>query len=243
MKKLVIGAILITAIIPKSFSQCEETIEPKVLLVGDSWAFFLDLDQSITSTLSKWGHSNFTHYTNPTLAVNGARTDDFLEEARLTEIKNQLESKPSINVVHLSIGGNDILGDWNVDMTTEEEEELADEVFVNMTAIIDFIKAVRPDVHIVWSGYMYPNFEESIEDAAPFQTSHPFYETWSDMGFPNFEQINNVLNTFSVEMAELAATDDRVDFVNVPALMQYHFGQEHTIRGRPGWYIPAFSRR
>ncbi len=222
-----------------SYSQCTEEVEPKILMIGDSWAFFMHADGTFNSVLDHWGHTNQVYFSNATLAVNGAQTEDFLTELRKTEIQNQLTSKPSIDIVHISLTGNDFLGAWNVDFTPEEMMELSDETFAEFIALTDFIKSIRPGIRIVFSGYMYANFEEVIQDAAPLETSHPFYGNWESMGFPTFEQLNGLLNDFSERIYDLSLVDPQLDFINVPALMQYHFGQTSPLGVDPGGTYPA----
>jgi hypothetical protein len=76
------------------FSQCSETNQPKVLLIGDSWAFFMNTDQTFNNVFSKWGFSNYKFVSNGTIAENGAQTDDFLKPDKLGEIKLQLAQHP-----------------------------------------------------------------------------------------------------------------------------------------------------
>lgn len=222
-----------------SYAQCIEEVEPKILLIGDSWAFFMHADGTFNTVLEHWGHSDQVYYSNATLAVSGARTEDFLIESRMTEIQNQLTTQPSIEIVHISLSGNDFLGDWNVDFTPEETTALSDETYDEIVALTDFIKSVRPGIHIVFSGYMYANFEEVIQDAAPFETSHPFYGNWESMGFPTFEQLNGLLNDFSERIYDLTVLDPQMDFISVPALMQYHYGQTSPLGVDPGGTYPA----
>ncbi|HQV74514.1 MAG: T9SS type A sorting domain-containing protein [Flavobacteriales bacterium] len=222
-------------------AQCAESATNKVLLVGDSWAFFMGVDQTLNTVLERWGHSDARFVTNLVLAENGAQTDDFLEVDKQTEIANQLLDNPSIKVVHLSIGGNDVLGDWNIDMTAQETEALEASVTERLHQVIAFILDIRPDVHVLWSGYMYPNFEEVIESAAPLQTLHPFYGTWEDMGFPSFAQINSVLNNFSAGIAAYIDTMPRVHFVNSPGLLQYTYGQAEALEVAPGGTYAQFT--
>lgn len=234
MKNLLLFTTLLFSTTFTSFAQCSEDIEPKVLLIGDSWAFFMNTDGTFNNVFEHWGQSNMNFYSNATLSVNGARTEDFLEEARMTEIENQLDSKPSIEAVHISLSGNDFLGAWNVDLTPEETEELSDETYDEVFAVVDFIKSVRPDIQIVFSGYMYANFAEVINDAAPLEESHPFYGNWEEMGFPTFEQLNSLLNDFSDRLYDASLLDPQIDFVHVPALMQYVYGQEDPLGVDPG---------
>jgi hypothetical protein len=241
MKKLLLSTLLFSATF-NSFGQCEETVEPKVLLIGDSWAFFMNTDGTFDNVFEHWGQTNKNFYSNAILSVNGARTEDFLEAGRMTEIENQLDSKPSIEAVHISLSGNDFLGAWNVDFTTEETEELSDETYDEVFAVVDFIKSVRPDIQIVFSGYMYANFAEVIDDAAPLETSHPFYGNWEEMGFPTFAQLNGLLNDFSDRLYDAALLDAQIDFVQAPGLMQYIYGQEDPLGVDPGGiYAPFFQ--
>lgn len=230
--------VLLTTI---SSAQCTETATNKVLLVGDSWAFFMGVDQTLNTVLERWGHSDARFVTNLILAENGAETDDFLEVDKQTEIQNQLLDNPSIKVVHLSIGGNDVLGDWNVNMSAEEVEALEASVSDRLQQVIAFILNVRPDVHVLWSGYMYPNFGEVIQSAAPLQALHPFYGTWQGMGFPSFAQINAVQNNFSASIEAYIDTTPRVHFVNAPGLLQYTYGQADPLGVPPGGTYAQFT--
>lgn len=234
---LLLFSILVS--INLSFSQCDETEENKILLIGDSWAFFMHADQTFNNVLDQWGMTHYRYYSNATLAVSGARTEDFLEEARLNEIENQLNSQPSIEAVHISLTGNDFLGNWDVDFTEEETEDLSDETFAEIETLIAFIRDVRPGIQIVFSGYMYANFEEVINDAAPFEETHPFYGNWEGMGFPDFEQLNTLLNGFSDRVEDYADSEEGIDFINVPALMQRIYGQEDPLGVDPGGTYPV----
>lgn len=223
-------------------AQCTETDEPRVLLVGDSWAFFMNVDGTINKILDRWGHSHYTYYTNTILAENGAETDDFLKPDKQAEIKAQLDAHPSIDVVHLSIGGNDYLGDWNVNYTQEQTDSLGFASFMRLAEIITYIKSLKPGIKIVWSGYAYTNFKEVIEDFAPFQSNHPFYDTWEGMGFPDFTQINHLLKYFSDGFSAYAAADPQVEFVPAMGLMQYTFGQSTPLTVAPYASYPAYTQ-
>jgi hypothetical protein len=241
IKKLLLVFIAIVAT-QSVFAQCQEINEERVLLVGDSWAFFMGVDGTFNNVFEKWGFSNYKFFTNSTLSENGARTTDFLKPSKLNEIKTQLQNRPTIDVVHLSIGGNDVLGNWNVNFTEEELDELVDEVYSQVLEIIDSIKSYRPGITIMFSGYTYPNFEEVIESAAPFQSSHPFYSTWSNMGFPSFLEINTILNDFSILIEDYVATDPQLAFVNATGILQYTFGQNTPLGVAPGGSYPPFTQ-
>jgi hypothetical protein len=221
-------------------AQCEETAQNKVLLVGDSWAFFMGADQTINTIFQQWGHSNYKYFTNSILSENGAETVDFMQPDKQAEIQAQLDAQPDIVAVHLSLGGNDVLGDWNVNFTQLQTDSLIDTVLTRLLTIVDFIKDARPGIRIFWSGYVYPNFGQVLADAGALQTIHPFYGTWQGMGFPTFLQLNQILNEVSYIMEAYAATDPQVDFVNVTGLMQHTFGQATNLSVPPGGSYPPF---
>ena len=241
MNRSLLLACLLLVLHTESVGQCSEPTRNKVLLVGDSWAFFMGVDQTINDVLEKWGHSGSRYYTNLTLAENGAETDDFLGAEKQAEIADQLLNDADIKVVHLSIGGNDVLGDWNVNFTEAQTDSLEQAVFLRLRNVIEFILDVRPDIHVLWSGYMYPNFGEVIEDIAPLQSIHPFYGTWEGMGFPSFEQLNTILNDFSATIEAYTDTMPRVSFVNSPGLMQHTFGQSSSLGVAPGGSYPPLT--
>jgi Secretion system C-terminal sorting domain len=241
MKKTILALMLLHIAPAVLKAQCTETPVERVLLIGDSWAAMMGTDNTINNAFTLWGHSKYKFYTNAVLAENGTETVDFVQPARLNEIQTQLLAHPTIDYVHMSLGGNDVLGQWHKTWSQVKTDSLLDSVSSRLTFIMDFIKSVRPGIHIVWSGYAYPNFGEIIGDMAPFQSSHPFYATWNGMGQPNFTQINGVLNYYSNRMANIAASDPQLDFVNATGLIQYVFGQATAMTVPPNASYPAFT--
>jgi hypothetical protein len=233
MKNLFLLLFLTSLFTTNSFSQCTETTQPKVLLVGDSWAFFMNVDRTINNVFRRWGHSNYTYITNTVISENGAETDDFLKPDKIAEIKRLLNENPSIEVVHLSIGGNDVLGDWKVSFTQAQTDSLKVAVENRLIQVIDTIKSAKPGIKIFWSGYVYPNFNEVIQTSS-LQNNHPFYGTWSGMEFPSFLELNTLLNDFSGLMEDYANADPQIEFVNCTGLMQYTFGQNNPLGVAPG---------
>jgi hypothetical protein len=230
-----IAAILFTH---AALAQCQETPQPRILLLGDSWAQFMNTDNTLNSALARWGYTNARFYSNSVLSVNGTQTADFLTPAKLSEIQTRLAQYPSIDFVHLSLGGNDVLGNWDTTYTAFQTDSLLDSVYVRLVTLIDFIKQQRPGIQILWSGYAYPNFGEIIGELA-FPSSHPFYATWANMSFPTFTQLNGILNSYSDAMDTLAANDPQVSFVKATGLMQYVYGQTTPLGVPPGGtYLP-----
>lgn len=241
MKKTLLCLFAACSLTLSVSAQCTETDVTRVLLIGDSWAQFIGTDNVINTTFEKWGHSNYKFYTNAVLAENGTQTTDFLDTARLNEIAARLAQFPDIDLVHLSLGGNDVLSSWNINFTQAQTDSLLDSVYARLTYLIDFIKAQRPGIRILWSGYAYPNFGEIISDLGPLASTHPFYSLWDGMGQPTFIQLNTILNDYSAAMDTLAANDPQVDFVRCTGLMQYEVGQTTALSIPPGGTYAAFT--
>jgi hypothetical protein len=223
------------------FSQCSEPITNRVLLVGDSWAAFMNADQTITEGLRNMGHSDKKFVSNVTIAENGADTWDFVDGPKQDAIQDIIDANPQIDVIHLSIGGNDLLGSWNTSFTQAQTDSLAAEVEDRLNIIVDFLQNTRSGMRVFWAGYTYPNFGEIIEDMAPFQSAHPFYSTWDDMGQPDFITINSILNDMSDSVALSAAADPQLDFVRAQGILQYQFGQETPLGIAPGGTYAQFE--
>ncbi len=239
MKKTYLLLLVVLATTFNTFSQCTETSTPKILLVGDSWAWFMSTQSIINIELKAWGHSDYTFVSDAIVAENGAETNDFLKADKKAEIQSLLNANPTIEVVHLSIGGNDFLGDWNISMTPGQVDTLTSNVFTRLDSVIQFIKSCKPGIKVFWSGYVYPNFAEPINDMAPFQTSQPFYGTWHGMGDPTFLQINTLLNGISLEFDSIYANDPQVESNICTGLMQYLYGQTSPMSVPPsGTYAP-----
>jgi hypothetical protein len=224
-----------------SYGQCTETPVVRVLLVGDSWANMIGIDNAIKNAFERHGHSNYTFFTNAVLAENGTKTTDFLQPNRLNEIQNQLLAHPEIDFVHLSLGGNDVLNNWHKTWSQARTDSLLDSVYSRLLQLISFIQNVKPGTRVFWSGYCYPNFAEIINDMAPFQSLHPFYPTWNNMGQPSFLELNTLLTYFSTVMDTLVANNPSVGFVRAPALMQYIYGQTTNLAVPPGGTYPPLT--
>ena len=241
MKQLFTVCVLVAMGMNNSYAQCTETATNRVLLVGDSWAAFMNADQTITQGLRNMGHSDKKFTSNVQIAENGADTWDFVDGPKQDAIQDIIDANPQIDVIHLSIGGNDLLGSWHTSFTQDETDSLAADVEGRLESIIDFLQNTRPGMRVFWAGYTYPNFGEIIEDMAPFQSAHPFFSTWDDMGQPDFITINTILNDMSDSVALSAAADPQLDFVRAQGILQYQFGQDVPLGIAPGGTYAQFE--
>lgn len=157
----------------------------RILLVGDSWPFFMwmaragDLvlweGRAFQETLIERGYGQWEEWGQPT-AIPGSMAREWAENepnvflvGKLDLIARELEENPNIDIVHLSLGGNDylrgdyseILGDytfhhgWQKAWTDEEEELFFGAICADIRVVIEFALDVRPDVRVALCGYDY----------------------------------------------------------------------------------------
>lgn len=218
-----------------AFSQCNETPVNRVLLVGDSWANFMNIDQTITDALRNSGHSDKKYTSSLAVAENGADTWDFVASGGKQQIiQDLIDANPEIDIVHLSIGGNDLLGEYHVSWDQEQVDSLLSDVGDRLTEIIEFLKSTRPGMHVFWAGYTYPNFQEVIEGNAFGASNHPFFDLWDGMGQPTALQLNQILVDYSDTLLAQAMDDPLLDFVPAQAILQHIHGQTSPLGVAPG---------
>ena len=158
-----------------------QLLVPRVLLVGDSWAQYMWDDGSHNDIFDRFGFEDRRAvssslgsdpgpgHVGPEYAVSGSEARQWADTANYPWIANMvaaLVANPTIELVVLSIGGNDVLagkpdGGWykqmDLDLPGSEAaffEQLEDDTF----AIINAALAVRPSIRVMISSYEYPNF-------------------------------------------------------------------------------------
>jgi len=224
------------------YAQCTENVQKKMFLVGDSWATFMWFDGTLSTVAKDWGHSDVDYYTHLTLNEAGSQTDDFLKPEKISKLTQELAARPELKVVHLSVAGNDFLGNWKKSFTQDQVQDLYDDMILRLDSIIDTIHALRPDIHIVWSGYTYTNFQESIEQIpSAFRSQHPFYTNWQNMESPTPAQINALQNWFQQEVQQRYSNDPKFTYVPASSILQYTFGQTDDLTIAPGGTYPPYS--
>jgi hypothetical protein len=241
MKKIFIPLFAVAIATGIAHSQCVEVPTNRVLLVGDSWAAFQNADQTINEGLKNVGHSDKRYVSSIQIAENGADTWDFVDGPKQDAIEDLINANPEIEIVHLSIGGNDVLGNWHTSFTQDMTDSLTADVEGRLHTIIDFLQATRPEMRVFWPGYAYPNFGEIIEELAPNQFLHPFFSTWADMGQPDFLTINTILNNMSDSVSVAADVDPYLDFVPAQSVLQYQYGQTTALGIAPGGSYQQFE--
>lgn len=156
-------------------------VAPRVLLVGDSWAQYMWDDGSHNDLFDRFGQEDRRAlslslgsdpgpgYPGPEYAVSGSEARQWADTASYPWIANMvaaLNANPTIDLVVLSIGGNDVLagrpdGGWYKQMDLDlpgSEAAFFDRLEQDTFTIIEAALAVRPNLRVMISSYEYPNF-------------------------------------------------------------------------------------
>ncbi len=227
-----LALVLVAALVCGAMYPASAEKIPRVLLAGDSWTGFLLAFRSYRDALEdRPGLERWVEVGNRT-AIMGARVWELLEFPEidyLNLLTNELNRFPNIDVVVITLGGNDILrGTKGVDPNNYNRAVRLSHCFDNDPAgepwdsleqciewmgesleqqigqVVDHILAVRPDIRVALLSYDYAAREP-------------------DEGYTIEDQH---LAFLEVEMSKrnIALNNDRVEYVNNFGLMQYLYG-------------------
>jgi lysophospholipase L1-like esterase len=191
-----------------------------LLLVGDSWAEQQWTDQAHALAFGVLGFGDVEVYGAAT-TESGTTAADWVEPTRQQVLIDELALRDDVDVVQLTLGGNDFLAAWTTALTTAEEDALVQAVRADLARIVDAILAERPDVEVLLSFYDYPNFVDTLDGLVGLFVCAPL---WNDLGQPDPLQLNTASTEFEAAMAALAATHPRVFHVSHLGRMQARFG-------------------
>jgi len=174
---------------------------PRIMLVGDSWAWYMWLGRSLQKALAEAGLEEYEEMGNFT-AIPGSTSEQWTNPVWLENLKREIEKHPTVDIVHLSIGGNGYLRNWRGDMSIADRDKLFADIMANIEAIVDFILDIRPNIRVAICSYDYVN-------ASRHST------------IPELNQAGMILEGMK---RDFAMRTDRVGHIHNYGLMQYHFG-------------------
>lgn len=202
---------------------------PRILLAGDSWTGFLLAFKSFRTVFPEYpGLDRWVEVGNRT-AEMGARVYEMLERNYQQVLTEELAKYPNVDVVVITLGGNDILrGTLGVDPTNYDREVDIRDCFNNPTGppwsdpiecmdwlaisvknqvavLVDHILAQRPDLRVAILSYDYAARKPR------------------DAGY-TVEQQHLAFVAVQERMRELALERDRVEFIMNFGLMQNVYG-------------------
>jgi hypothetical protein len=150
----------------------------RLLVFGDSWGggSFFGLEKSFAS--------NAPGKTVVPAAVPGetASLMNSLDLAHgLPNIASTIAAHPTVDMMQLSIGGNDLLLNWTGTMTPAVEDALLTSIVDDIEGIVMHALAQRPDLELFYSSYDYfrrlPRRESPLQMNTVFQELHSRVES------------------------------------------------------------------
>ncbi len=241
-------------------------ITPRVLLAGDSWAQYMWDDGSHNDIFDKYGFNDRRclslslgsdpgpGHTGPEYSVSGSEARQWADTANYPWIANMvaaLQANPTIDVVVLSIGGNDILagksdGGWYKQMDLDvpgSEALLFDRIRNDTFTIINAALAVRPDIKVVLSSYEYPNFNVGFWCFVYACPKRNDLSRDPNNALITDAELNQMMVTVEQQRVAWTNSDPRVLYDHSVGLMHRYFGDGVTGAGvlpHPGQNPPDY---
>jgi lysophospholipase L1-like esterase len=202
-------------------SGCKNTpTNARIMLIGDSWAQLMCIDGSFSDALSELGFQ-YTDINCDTTTRVGTTAEYWTNSGRLKIIETSMSLSKNLETIYISLGGNDIIGYWNKNMTTDEENKNAAIVQSQLLQLIDFIQSKKPNVQIVLSSYDYLNFQYFMAH----QQVPGYVDIYNRMGQPTDQELNLANGRFEQIKVEITKLRKNVKYVNNNGLLQYFYGQ------------------
>jgi lysophospholipase L1-like esterase len=139
---------------------------PRILYVGDSWTYYPWAEQSPPALGSVLSRPDIVsaiggEYSEVgDIALHGATAAQWDTPELKAEITQKLGEYPSIDVVHISLGGNDVNLGWKITHSPEQTAALLSETVNHIRNVVLHCLSVRPNVRVAICGYDYLNIAE-----------------------------------------------------------------------------------
>ncbi len=201
----------------------------RILLAGDSWTHFMFFDGTFRDVLDERG---FTDVDFMNIALGGTKASQWASPFKLENTRGYLEASPDIDVVFMTLGGNDLMygepTSWFENHETPEQEDafftwIAD----NVAAVARNIVETRPNIHVVICGYDYVN---AIKKAGNDCSTSP--ETALIM----CNLVNEAMIRCEKKVAQTVSGIERCRFVNNYGVLQHELGYPGSVI--PTWLSP-----
>lgn len=175
---------------------------PRIMLVGDSWAWFMWLNRSFQAALQRAGLDEYEEvglYTT----VPGSTSLQWNNPQWLENITKEYERNPTVDIIHISLGGNGFLRQWNKDMPTEARDKLFQSITDEIEVVVKHCLALSPNMRVAICGYDYVNDARRNSTVA---------------------ELNQAGMILAGMKRDMAAKHDRAEYIQSYGLMQHHFG-------------------
>ncbi|HOS02091.1 MAG TPA: DUF5011 domain-containing protein, partial [Candidatus Hydrogenedentes bacterium] len=194
----------------------------RILLVGDSWARGIwesNVMQSVTGQGVLGADTAIGGSTAAAFAANTPWNTPMGGQGVLDKIGIVLAANPTVDIVYISLSGNDMWGQgnggWTNGMDPAAWAQSKATIKANMQTVVNYCLAQRPNVRVVIQGYDYINLADTIwQDTMDLLL-------WQYLGSPTPRQLNDAFIEVGMEMRAIAAANPaRVAYVANFGLMQ-----------------------
>ena len=145
--RFILGSALLVSILMAGTVQAQEK---RILLVGDSWVAQAWAAGAFQTALANKGLSDFGVEGGST-TIGGSTAAQWATAPYLALITAKINAHPTIDIFHLSMGGNDFLGaPGGIDLAT-----LANQMISNQITVVNHIRSLKPNAKITIGTYDY----------------------------------------------------------------------------------------
>ncbi len=201
-----------------SSTLCAQTA--RVLIVGDSWAEEMWLDGSHEVIFAVNGASEISAIGGDT-TISGSTAAEWATPDFLQLITDALAANPQIDIVQLTVGGNDFLDAWSINLPPMQVDLIKAQILEHLQVIVAHILEQDPRLDVLLSFYDYPNFRDTRSGLIWLFACSGL---WNDLGQPDATQLNTAAIDFVDTYAELAIAHPRVFQVRHFGVTQREFG-------------------
>jgi lysophospholipase L1-like esterase len=213
---------------------------PRVLYVGDSWTYYpwaMQDPPALRTVLAKPEIGLGTYIEDGTIALIQPTAVGWDAPDPLGQIQQKLIDNPTIDIVHLSLGGNDVNLGLGGNFSPDHVASMNGTAVGHIQNIVNFILAQRPDMRVAICGYDYLNITEGVRYnqfllvesmETPTATAYLVYGlpapfTVQDV-LNNQNNLNDVVIDLESRKLNLAQATNRTRYIHNFGLMQAVYG-------------------
>lgn len=211
--------------------------EERILLIGDSWAQGIWMAGLLDKALAEAGFPEMTAI-GESCALGGTRADQWNKPEYREKILDALALSPTVDMIHLIIGGNDVLKrirDTNVFTACSENkrDKEWDLIAADIRDLVEFCLSIEQVKCVGLAGYDYLNASTAKEALGMLGQNF-------DFGGMSQEQVNACMIALEKRKKDLAASIKGCVYIHNFGLLQHHFNDPEgtPLPGAPPEYVP-----
>jgi len=230
------GAIAIATIVGGCVTSSPQghVSPPRILLAGDSWPLLMRFHRGFQRALIEEGYRmrevrhvaigwSIFPRVEAKLSSPGVHVEDY-RDRYLDKLYLVLEQYPTIDVIHLTLGGADLLHELPAGISPIEQETfIREEVLPPLDDILARLQERYPDKHIALVGYDFVNLWDTQD------TNARTYERWKRLGKPDPVELNAVMWRFNLLQSELARRHPNVTYIDYMGQTKERLARRRTL--------------